>query len=335
MKKFVMTVSALIVLLGASMAYSWDTSPFAKFNKWLGVGGYQIGDSMVSVTIGSAAYEGVSIKGASSQTGDYLQIQNSSGTEVFDITSAGAITPALTLTGALTVNDEVLIDADTTNAVALRVDGTSGQSVDIFHVRSYDATEYLDVASDGTIGLKTATTCGDTLTVTGKATVNDALFVNGDSDEVQLEIEGHSTQTNSVLSVQSYDDTVLLSVSNVGVTAISGATTISDELYVDADTTNAVALRVDGTSGQSVDIFHVRSYDATEYLDVASSGVIGLKTATTCGSALVTKGVTADPCTGTGYAAGAIFYNSTSGIMCYCDNNLVDLKIDGTSASCF
>jgi hypothetical protein len=45
--------------------------------------------------------------------------------------------------------------------------------------------------------------------------------------------------------------------------------------------------------------------------------------------------VTADPCTGTGYGPGSIFWNATSGYLCECDASTDDLKVVDESTACF
>lgn len=62
-----------------------------------------------------------------------------------------------------------------------------------------------------------APTWGNTVT-TGKT-------VDGSSDEVQLTVQGHSTQTNTILLVEKSDSTDLLQVTNINGTNIRGTTT--------------------------------------------------------------------------------------------------------------
>lgn len=141
-----------------------------------------------------------------------------------------------------------------------------------------------------------------------------------------------------------------------GAATFSGQVTVNDNLLVDNDAVSDVAVRIDGTSGQAVDVLQVRAYDGTEYLDVSSSGHTGVKNNLVVGGTLgvtgnttltgtlsvvdgtsfdnymAPNGVTADPC-GT-YPNGSIFWNLTSGIPCYCSNAGEDLKMSDNSA-CF
>ena len=51
------------------------------------------------------------------------------------------------------------------------------------------------------------------------------------------------------------------------------------------------------------------------------------------GATIVDK-VAADPCSGSGYAEGAMFYNDTGNYMCFCDGTN-DLKFENITSACF
>lgn len=56
-------------------------------------------------------------------------------------------------------------------------------------------------------------------------TTTTGKFVDGSADEIQLQVQGHSTQTNQILRVDKSDSTLLLAVTNTGGTQIRGTTT--------------------------------------------------------------------------------------------------------------
>lgn len=66
---------------------------------------------------------------------------------------------------------------------------------------------------------------------------------------------------------------------------------------------------------------------------VAAASTLAVTGRATFSEAIVTDGSTADPCGS--YPTGSVFYNSTGKIMCFCNGDGIDLKIDGSSASCF
>lgn len=125
----------------------------------------------------AAADDSIEVKAGTAQTGKLLNLTNSSGSTVMSVATDGdlaavdgtfsgnvsvtgtlAQTGAVTYSGMVTINDNLLVDGDGVSDVQVRIDGTSGQAVDILQVRAYDGTEYLDVSSAGTVGVKVAAT---------------------------------------------------------------------------------------------------------------------------------------------------------------------------------
>ncbi len=78
-------------------------------------------------------------------------------------------------------------------------------------------------ASDGTIG-QWVTTNGSGVLSFSDTTVSGKL-IDGQADENQLRLQGHSTQTSDVFVVEKSDGTDLLQVTNVNGTLIRGTTT--------------------------------------------------------------------------------------------------------------
>lgn len=62
-------------------------------------------------------------------------------------------------------------------------------------------------------------------TPTMSNTTTTGKFVDGSADEIQMRVQGHSTQTSNILTVEKSDATVLLNVTNTAGTAIRGTTT--------------------------------------------------------------------------------------------------------------
>lgn len=60
---------------------------------------------------------------------------------------------------------------------------------------------------------------------TMSSTTTTAKVIDGSADAVQLNVQGHSTQTNEILNVEKSDGTDLLSVTNTSGTKIRGTTT--------------------------------------------------------------------------------------------------------------
>lgn len=149
---------------------------------------------------------------------------------------------------------------------------------------------------------------------------------------------GAGAFTNWIIHVQKS-----FSVAN---TARTGTTTLGT-LAAATD-----VLHLDGIASQTADFIEVDSSSDTVRFKVSADGTItGTRGETlhnipdgvwTIGGMPKVPAKTSDPCavysgTSVNGAMGAIFYNSTNKIMCYCNGNTpsVDLKLDGTSASCF
>src|SRR3990167_4165951 len=85
----------------------------------LGLGQKASATDLLGITIGTASYRGIAIKGAASQSGNYIHIQDSAGNNKFLLQSDGSIfnfainnaggywlrNPANTLNGAVIVQD--------------------------------------------------------------------------------------------------------------------------------------------------------------------------------------------------------------------------------------
>lgn len=110
-------------------------------------------------------------------------------------------------------------------------------------------TAYVDAASGGSspwtttsnvVNLNTAT---DSVTI-GSTTAGGKLFVDGDADEAQLQIQGHSTQTSNLAIFENSagTDQITFSVSGGAIFNESGGST--DEFRVETDT-DTDALHID------------------------------------------------------------------------------------------
>lgn len=118
-----------------------------------------------------------------------------------------------------------------------------------------------NIDGEGTLNVAGATTFG------GKLTLNDQVLIDGSADEIQLQVQGYTTQTNGLMVLEQHDGTDVLTVSNAGNTVVvgtltaTGATALNGGLAMDtnkftvADTTGNTV--VAGTFGASTDVFVV------------------------------------------------------------------------------
>lgn len=108
-------------------------------------------------------------------------------------------------------------DSNFTNVVTSG-DITAGDDLTV----TDDATVGGNLAVTGTSTVTGATTQTGALTIGGKLTVNDQALVDGDADEIQITVQGHTTQTTSLMVLEQSDGTDKLTVSNDGNTSVGG-----------------------------------------------------------------------------------------------------------------
>jgi hypothetical protein len=159
--------------------------------------------------------------------------------------------------GTFTIADDVIIDG-AADAIQLKVQGYTTQTNNLVVFEQSDGTDVFVVDNDGDVIVM-----GD---------FDEAVFVDGEADAVQLTVSGYTTQTNSLLVLEQSDGTDVATVSNAG--AVDFASTVNygtDNLYPLGYASSAQQM-VCGTSG----VF-------TETSAVAVSGI------TTITYALVTQ----------------------------------------------
>jgi hypothetical protein len=104
----------------------------------------------------------------------------------------------------------------------------------------------------------TSASTNEILTWNGSAWVNqENVVVTGAADQVQLQVTGHSTQTNNVFLVENSASSALLSVDNSGNVAVAG-------------TVDGRDLATDGTKLDGIEA----SADVTDATNVAAAGAI-------------------------------------------------------------
>lgn len=97
---------------------------------------------------------------------------------------------------------------------------------------SDDVTISGDATVAGTFAVTGATTQTGAQTISGKLTVNDNALIDGDSDEVQLTVQGYTTQTSNLVVFENSSGTDVFTATNAG--AIDVVSTIqygTNDLY--------------------------------------------------------------------------------------------------------
>jgi len=124
-----------------------------------------------------------------------------------------------------------------TARLTVKGDGTN----DIASFQNSSGTEVLEIGSAG------AATVSTTLTVAGKATVNDAVLIDGDADEVQLVMQSHSTQNSNLVEGQASDGSTDWYIADNGVFSV--ATLTASGAVTAAGATLTGDISIDGTAG--------------------------------------------------------------------------------------
>lgn len=87
-----------------------------------------------------------------------------------------------------------------------------------------------DVTVTGDMTVAGTTTLAGATALTGATTFSDNVIVDGSADEVQLIVQGYTTQTANSLVVEQSDGTDVFTVDDSGNTVISGTLTVADRL---------------------------------------------------------------------------------------------------------
>lgn len=100
-----------------------------------------------------------------------------------------------------------------------------------------------------------------------------------------------------------------------------------------------VTIETDSASrkGLIVKLAASQTADALEILDSAGTTIFKVDNtgAVTFSSSVTLDAATEDPCTASPFGVGSVFWNTTSGYLCYCDGSSADLKVSDESTACF
>jgi len=211
----------------------------------------------------------------------------------------------LDLTGALTavsyggIDEANLVDKSATETISgawtfsATITGPSGtwdsggMDLALFDTYAINGTNVLEAGALGTgVGIASIST-----NLVG-------LIIDGKADEVQLTVQGHSTQTNNLFLVEKSDGTDLLTIANSGamnvigaltatsyggiteanlldksaVETVSGEWTFTDKVFIDGSGAADVQLTVQGATSQSTNIFVVEISSGADKFFVDSDG---------------------------------------------------------------
>lgn len=218
------------------------------------------------------------VQGYTTQTNQLLVLEQSDGTDVLTVTNAGNLgyNGTSTFGGNSTVNGKLLIDGQA-DAIQLQVQGYTTQTNNLLTLEQSDGTDVLGVANTGN-----TTMAGTVANSTAAYTVADNAIVDGQADAVQLTVQGYTTQTNNLLTLEQSDGTDVLGVANTGNVTIAGtvanstaAFTVADNAIIDGQA-DAIQLTVQGNGTQTSNLLTLEQSDGTDVLTVTNAGALGV-----------------------------------------------------------
>lgn len=189
---------------------------------------------------------------------------------------------------SILVNHDADIDGD------LDVDGTTNlDAVDIDGAVDFATTLNVDgaVTFNSTLDVDGNLTSG-----TGAFTVADVVLIDGAANAIQLTVQGYTTQTTNLLTLEQSDGTDVVTVTNAGnlfttgtfdadgaatlnstldvdgnLSSGTGAFTIADNTLIDG-ASDAIQLTVQGYTTQTTSLLVLEQSDGTDVTTVSNAG---------------------------------------------------------------
>lgn len=263
----IVAVVALFFAVGVgTLSAAWFTDQVVKVGKYLTVGtSSKLGKATVQNY--TAADDVLHLRMATSQTGDALDITDSSGTTVSKIDKDGDLTAVqgtfsgtvtmgttLTLSGALASSAgiaetyQVAVDQDDTLtdivALSISMSDAAGQTADAFQILD-GTTELLSMDSDGVLAQAGNMTIGGTLALTGNQTNTANLTVNGNTTLGNAAADTITCNTGLRMYEATADPCGTIAANTLFIARVYGGTANSHPCYCNVF---GVDLKVDGTS---------------------------------------------------------------------------------------
>jgi hypothetical protein len=169
------------------------------------------------------------VQGHSTQTSELVVFENSSGTNKLEFTNAGNLE----------------LKAGTfqmSNNVAFKIKDSGSTARDVLLV---DGSDIIQIGNDSL-----ATNISADLVISGAVTRQ--LFINGTADEIQLLVQGHSTQTSELVVFENSSGTNKLEFTNAGNLELKAGT---------FQMSNNVAFKIKDQGGVARDVLLVDSSD--------------------------------------------------------------------------
>ena len=246
--------------------------------------------SQFHVSVADATYKGLIVQGADSQTANLLELQNSAGTALWSIDSAGSLAsgtvPVARVSGLATVATSGSY-VDLTNKPTIPTDLDSLTDVTITtpaadQIIKYNGTAWVNSAA-AAAGATTLDELTDVVIATplkGHLVVhNGTNFVNSNTIETSgaaikgLIVKGATDQTANSFEAQDSSGTAYVTIN---VDTYFGTAGQTAALFTRAPNNNKKALIARASAAPNGSTFEVQNNAGTAVLTVGSTGIIGL-----------------------------------------------------------
>ena len=237
------------------------------------------------------------LRGASGQSADLFEIQNSANVDLVSVNSFGSILFGLAngATSILSSNGRIGVQPNNAAIVPLTVVGASGQTSDLFQVQNNAAANLLVVTPTGTMRTAGLISSGDVVNVLGQLSVTSTA-----ASRIGAVIRGAASQSANLQEWQSSAGSILARVDSVGdITARVQRSTFAARFTT---TDPSIAIQVNtAAASQTGDYIQFQNSGGTVVSRIQSDGSL------TAASLVVTGGGT--------YTTGSIYSDANWGML--------------------
>ncbi len=208
----------------------------------------------------AAANVGLTVRGAASQSGDYLQLQNSAGTVLCKVDSTGSLAVAGNIragTASPLSNVGLFVSPLSAAHVVAVVRGFASQSADLSQWQNSAGSILTRITAGGTLGLNGATPTGfewfraGTVTTTSPTTF--MVVGNSATTNKNLVLQAFPAQSASMQEWQDSAGVVMASVNAAGLLTLRQATANAAQFDL-KDSTGASVAQIRGMAGANLGI---------------------------------------------------------------------------------
>jgi len=209
----------------------------------------------------SAAATPIIVKGAASQTGDLLKVQDSAATDLARFDSAGSLRTTVGI-----FPSQATVQPASASLVPLVARGAASQTADLFQAQNSALTVLAKIDASGNLTAVAGTFSGIVTATTGPATFN-----TGAAGNKGLIAKGAASQTANIFEVQSSAAAVLAAFNSAGRLSTPGVDGSSTSTFT-AGAAGTVPLIAKGAASQTAALLEVQNSASTVLASFNSAG---------------------------------------------------------------